>query len=163
VLLTADSAGDGNRFRVVTGSRVTNATDSISFPSVAIVSTIRGCDDNLGAGSTHDCSTAGGDVVTITGLYFNGAPAVLIGSAPCAAPVVSGGNTVITCTTPAGVGLDLPVTISLDNQFSLPRYLLSYKLPAVTTITGCLGTGSTDLSLGGCARNGTSLITITVT
>lgn len=53
---------------------------------------------------------AGGDAVTVAGLAFTGATAVLFGPANPAADFVVVNGTTITCTTPPGVG-SVPVTV----------------------------------------------------
>ena len=75
--------------------------------------------------------TQGGILVTITGTSFSPSATVTIGGEVCATISSTQTYTSLVCQIPAGVGMDLPVIVTVDGQDSEPKPF-SYGNPTIT-------------------------------
>jgi MYXO-CTERM domain-containing protein len=104
--------------------------------------------------------TSGG-ALTIDGANFGvfGATVTIDG---VACPVTSSSHTTIVCTAPPGVGLDLPVVVTVAGQSSAPAFF-DHLAPAITSLVPDHGpmAGGTTLTVNG-SNFGASGATVTV-
>ena len=167
VLSCKTSAGEGSgytfRISLLSNNTVADGTDTYSYPAIPQVlkASSAGCVDQPLTNSTIDCPTKGLVTLTVAGANF--APTglqVRIGSAACT-DVVYVDNSTLTCTLPAGAGLNRPIIVTVGRLFSRPASLISYKAAAITSVTGCVANG---VSTEKCPRNDPSRqITLTGT
>ena len=89
--------------------------------------------------------TAGQQTITVKGENFGmqeGLVSVLLGSTPCS-DVTLLSNTMLTCVSPEGSGVLLPVVVKVDTKSTLGQEglgynLFSYKAPVITNVSGCV-------------------------
>jgi hypothetical protein len=115
--------------------------------------------DNLnGVNSTGDCSTAGGQVITLTGREFVAPVLVFVNSLTCVFPEVLS-SAQIRCRLPASTGNPSTIRI-LTNGLATPLFSgLSYRLPTISSLAGCSQVVP-SMSLTNCNPTGTIIITI---
>jgi hypothetical protein len=123
----------------------------------SIIQSVSGCAVTVG-NTTTSCPTAGGSILTITGVYFSQVSlSVSVGSSACS-NVVFVSVTQLTCKLPAGAGLLQPVVVLVASSFSRPAYSVSYLAATVADVTGC--PTNTNPGTTGCARAGSDTVTI---
>lgn len=101
----------------------------------------------------------GGVAVTVCGQGFTASAAIFIGSSQCTSPQqrapTAQCQSLVACTLPAGAGATQSVSVRALSIFSQAVPLLSYALPNLTSIAGCIdGKGQN------CSRNGGDLLTV---
>lgn len=137
-------------------------TDSFSYPVTPIVLVVSGCSNNTN-NSTSNCPTSDlptPTVITVQGANFGVQGYVSVAGLNCR-NVSFINSTLLTCTLPQGVGLQLPITVSSGIFVSLPAFAVSYALPAITSVTGCVGSSlSPNMTTTNCKRDGSSVLTI---
>lgn len=91
-----------------------------------------------------------GSVVTIFGESFGTSSSdatVMIGTSPC--PVVSNTKSMIICRAPAGTGLNIAVTVTIDGQASEPFAKFNYEGPVVRDVEPNNGGAGTLITVFG--------------
>jgi len=154
---TQTGTGSGYHFTITALSHPSDpGTDTYNYVVPPTIESVSGCSDV--ENTTVDCSTLGGELLTIIGTNFGAsAVAIRIGSTPCLTPQYID-PTKMTCVAPAGSGLLLGVTVLRSTLFSQPFYGLSYRRATIDSISGCTDVGSSTTR---CARTGGTTITVT--
>ncbi|MCP5543847.1 MAG: IPT/TIG domain-containing protein [Akkermansiaceae bacterium] len=99
--------------------------------------------------SPSSAPTAGGSVITLTGLNFGLAPSVSLGGTSVG-DLLGSSHNLITFTAPPGQGTNLPLVVTAAGQSS-PPVSFSYGAPAITSISPANGTtaGGTRITIHG--------------
>ena len=151
-------SGDSWVFQIVALNAVSlPGTDVYDYPQSPIVYSVNGCQDSFN--TTAMCATVGGTYVTVDGEYFDSRAShlsVRIGSNPCSS-IIGVSEEQLLCEIESGSGYNQSVTVTKDQQSSLPVSYLSYAPATVTSVSGCTDSGNNTLD---CARDGGTIITI---
>src|SRR5207244_3946306 len=95
---------------------------------------------DVGSGTTN-CSTTGGQLVSVTGQFFGTNPnvffSVSIGGNLCT-DVQNQQDTSFTCRAPQGTGVNLAVVVTAGSKFSQPALLFSYGAASIDAVSGCV-------------------------
>jgi len=154
--------GTPNNPVLASAGRVAYSTISTTvfyYPiGIPVVANVSGCPTPKGAGTSGCPTDGGGTIVTITGDNYiaNSFISITVGESDCT-PYTVVNQTTLTCTLPAGRGVNRMVTVLRDSFLSEPQPLLSYSPPTITSLEGCGDTGSALLD---CVRTGGDRITI---
>ena len=134
------------------GTSIAAAVDRYAYTAAPAVSSV----------SAASGSTAGGNVVTVTGLNFVHASAVAFGGTPAASFSVLG-NTLISATVPPGTAGTVDVTVTTPGGTSATGAGDHYTYvaqPAVSSIAPAAGptTGGTSVTISGTHLSGTTSV-----
>ena len=158
-------SGSATGFAITVSSVVSNTFTGFSYIA-PVITRVQGCTDTLT--SATDCPVNPvSTVLTITGSNFGTNPAVTLNGVSCV-PTVSVPHSEVRCSLSAGIGLNLPVAITVPSggagAQTDSKPFLSYAGPVVTTVTPpvlTLVTGGESITLAG-AGFGTNATAVTV-
>eukprot|EP01012_Entosiphon_sulcatum_P051097 TRINITY_DN7013_c0_g1_i3.p1 TRINITY_DN7013_c0_g1~~TRINITY_DN7013_c0_g1_i3.p1 ORF type:complete len:4070 (-),score=286.73 TRINITY_DN7013_c0_g1_i3:31-12240(-) len=162
IITCALPAGSGSLNQVfVTANGITSTqTDKLvgysSGNSLPVITGVSGCPGSTSTGTTL-CPTSGGTRITITGSGFTAAAVVLVNGTICT-NIVLASSVQLTCILPAGVGTNLPISISQMGISTTSARQVSYAAPIVTRVQGCTDSGQVTQQ---CPTSGGLRLTIT--
>ena len=147
------------QFKLTIADQAAVSTDSFSYPRQPIVNDVRGCATyDAATGSTSDCSTEGGDILTVTGEAFLKPLYVNILGRPC--ELLEHSNERFTCRASFGTGRGLTLGVKSGAATRADaRGKVSYSIPRVERLEGCMNKPDSP-HITECTRGGGNLITV---
>lgn len=126
---------------------------------LAEIFSVSGCEDHMMM--TIDCPTEGGNLLFIYGSDFDTLhtnPVISIGDYD-ATNITIVNTSLITCTLPQGMGIDLSINIRFSSDIYSPG-MLSYKMPEIISLEGCEQDANDNFKIKNCPNDGDFLINI---
>lgn len=136
---------------------------TVGIGSLTVSSYVNYAPPSIVSVAPHTGPTTGGTPLTIAGQDFGTNPAVTLNGVTCSGLSVNAAQTQITCTTPLGIGSNLPLTVTVSNQSVTLINAFSYAGPVITSVTPNSGgaSGGTPLTCTG-SNFGSSVGTVTL-
>ena len=127
-----EGIGQGLTMQIDVAGQVVAGMYSYESPEIYSVSEVGG-------------PTTGGTLISLTGINFGAdsdavSRSVLVGATPC--NIASWSHSTVTCTTPAGQGSELAVSLSRQGESATAQQTFSYDFPSISAISDTSGSAN---------------------